>query len=64
LSADPLASLERWVSDIADGTGHALNFPPIADSDREVSGLYGMIHPNASDTLTVRSVFVIDPTRR
>jgi alkyl hydroperoxide reductase subunit AhpC len=52
------------VGDIADATGHALNFPLIADPDRKVSDLYGMIHPNASDTLTVRSVFVIGPDKK
>ena len=64
LSVDPLGSHERWVSDIADATGHALNFPLIADSDRKVAGLYGMIHPNASDTLTVRSVFLIGSDKK
>src|SRR6267143_4734329 len=59
LSVDPLAEHERWKGDIRDVTGHALNFPLIADPDRSVANLYGMIHPNASDTATVRSVFVI-----
>ena len=44
--------------------GHALNFPMIADADRKVADLYDMIHPNASDTLTVRSVFVIGPDNK
>ncbi len=44
--------------------GARLNFPLIADADRKVSDLYGMIHPNASDTLTVRSVFVIGPDKK
>jgi alkyl hydroperoxide reductase subunit AhpC len=59
LSVDPLSEHERWKHDIRDVTGHALNFPLIADPDRSVANLYGMIHPNASDTATVRSVFVI-----
>lgn len=64
LSVDPLDSHHRWVGDIAETQGAALNFPLLADADRKVSDLYGMIHPNASDTFTVRSVFVIDPQRK
>jgi alkyl hydroperoxide reductase subunit AhpC len=64
LSVDPLAEHDRWKSDIRDVTGHALNFPLIADPDRAVANLYGMIHPNASDTATVRSVFVIGPDNK
>ncbi len=64
LSVDPIDSHERWVSDIADATGYALNYPLIADPDRKVADLYGMIHPNASDTMTVRSVFVIGPDKK
>jgi thioredoxin-dependent peroxiredoxin len=64
LSVDPLDSHDRWKQDIADVTGHALNFPLIADHDRKVADLYGMIHPNASDTATVRSVFVIGPDHK
>ncbi|MDR3416287.1 MAG: peroxiredoxin [Nevskia sp.] len=64
LSVDPLGSHEGWSRDIAETQGHALNFPLIADPDRKVSTLYGMIHPKASDTFTVRSVFVIDPARK
>ena len=59
LSVDPLGSHAGWAQDIKDVTGHALNFPLIADPDRKVADLYDMIHPNASDTMTVRSVFVI-----
>ena len=59
LSVDGLDEHERWAQDIRDVTGHALNFPLIADPDRSIANLYGMIHPNASDTATVRSVFVI-----
>lgn len=61
LSVDPVDSHVRWEEDIRDVTGHAVNFPMIADPDRRVADLYDMIHPNASDTLTVRSVFVIGP---
>lgn len=64
LSVDPLDSHERWEGDIKDVTGHAVNFPMIADPERTVSNLYDMIHPNASDTLTVRSVFVIGPDHK
>jgi alkyl hydroperoxide reductase subunit AhpC len=59
LSVDPLADHHRWKNDIQDVTGYALNFPLIADPDRRVANLYDMLHPNASDTATVRSLFVI-----
>jgi alkyl hydroperoxide reductase subunit AhpC len=52
-----------WVSDIEETQG-ALNYPLLADADRKVSELYGMIHPNADSTATVRSVFVIDPKKK
>ena len=64
LSVDPVDSHERWESDIADVTGNAVNFPMIADPDRTIADLYDMIHPNASDTTTVRSVFVIGPDNK
>ena len=64
LSVDPVDSHEGWVQDIEDVTGHALNFPLIADHDRKVSDLYDMIHPNADDTMTVRSVFVVGPDNK
>src|SRR5262252_1672198 len=64
LSVDPLGSHKEWASDIKETQGHALNFPLIADPDKKVSNLYGMIHPNASDTFTVRSVFVIGPDKK
>jgi alkyl hydroperoxide reductase subunit AhpC len=64
LSVDGLADHDRWKSDIADVTGHTLNFPLIADPDRSIASLYDMIHPNASDTATVRSVFVIGPDNK
>jgi alkyl hydroperoxide reductase subunit AhpC len=64
LSVDPVESHLRWEGDIARVTGHAVGFPMIGDPDRRVSTLYGMIHPNAADTTTVRSVFVIGPDDR
>jgi alkyl hydroperoxide reductase subunit AhpC len=64
LSVDPVSSHESWSADIADTQGVALNFPLIADHDRRISNLLGLIHPNASDTATVRSVFVIDPHKK
>jgi len=64
LSVDPTDSHRGWSKDIEETQGAKLNFPLIADHDRKVSDLYGMIHPNANDTLTVRSVFVIDPNRK
>ena len=59
LSVDPVDSHERWEADIAEVTGNKVNFPMIADPDHTVADLYDMIHPNASDTATVRSVFII-----
>jgi alkyl hydroperoxide reductase subunit AhpC len=59
LSVDGLGDHARWTEDIREVTGHALNFPLIADPDRRVADLYDMIHPNASDTATVRSVFIV-----
>ena len=59
LSVDPLDAHAKWSQDIADVTGHAPNFPMIADPEKKVANLYDMLHPNASDTATVRSVFVI-----
>lgn len=64
LSVDPMDSHKAWVGDIKETQGHALNFPLIADADRKISNLYGMIHPNANDTLTVRSVFIIGPDKK
>jgi alkyl hydroperoxide reductase subunit AhpC len=64
LSVDPIESHERWQADIEDTQGVKLNFPLIADSDRKISDLYGMIHPNADDTFTVRSVFVVGPDNK
>lgn len=64
LSVDPLESHKGWEKDIEETQGAKVNFPMIADSDRKVSDLYDMIHPNASDTLTVRSVYVIGPDKK
>jgi thioredoxin-dependent peroxiredoxin len=64
LSVDPLDSHEGWAKDIEETQGIALNFPVIADADRKVSNLYDMIHPNASETFTVRSVYVIGPDKK
>jgi alkyl hydroperoxide reductase subunit AhpC len=64
LSVDPLGSHEGWAKDIEETQGAALNFPLIADHDRKVADLYDMIHPNASETATVRSVYVIGPDKK
>lgn len=64
LSVDSVESHVKWESDIAETQGTAVNFPMIGDSDRNVSNLYDMIHPNANDTLTVRSVFIIGPDKK
>ena len=64
LSVDKLEDHEGWSRDIAETQGTPLNFPLIADPDFKVANLYGMIHPNASDRFTVRSVFVIDPNKK
>jgi len=64
LSVDPLESHQLWESDIHDVTGNAVNFPMIADPDRTIAMLYDMIHPNASETTTVRSVFIIGPDHK
>ncbi|MEP9352905.1 peroxiredoxin [Xanthobacter sp. KR7-65] len=64
LSVDAIDNHPAWVGDIKDATGATLNFPLIADSDRKVSDLYDLIHPNANDTLTVRSVFIIGPDKK
>jgi alkyl hydroperoxide reductase subunit AhpC len=64
LSVDPLKDHESWSGDIEETQGVAPNFPLIADDDKKVADLYDMIHPNASDTATVRSVFVIGPDKK
>jgi thioredoxin-dependent peroxiredoxin len=64
LSVDPVESHLKWEKDITEVTGHTVNFPLIGDPDRAVATLYDMIHPNASDSQTVRSVFVIGPDNK
>ncbi len=64
LSVDGLDNHDKWVNDIKETQGYKPNFPIIADENRKVSDLYGMIHPKANDTLTVRSVFVIGPDKK
>jgi alkyl hydroperoxide reductase subunit AhpC len=64
LSVDSVGSHLEWEKDIAETQGQAVNFPMIGDPGRTVATLYDMIHPNANDTLTVRSVFVIDPNHK
>jgi alkyl hydroperoxide reductase subunit AhpC len=64
LSVDPIASHHGWVKDINETQSTTVNFPIIADQDRKVSDLYDMIHPNANETFTVRSVFVIGPDKK
>jgi alkyl hydroperoxide reductase subunit AhpC len=71
LSVDPVSDHEKWVGDIAETQGHAVNFPVIGDHDLTVSKLYDMIHPNASggartanDNATIRSVFIIGPDKK
>ena len=64
LSVDPLKSHEGWISDINETQNTKVNFPMIADADRQVALLYDMIHPEASATATVRSVFIIDAQKK
>lgn len=64
LSVDPVESHLRWIGDINETQGTEVNFPIIADADRKVSLLYDLIHPNASATATVRSLFIIDPAKK
>ena len=64
LSVDPLKDHEGWINDINETQNTKVNFPMIADHDRKVSVLYDMIHPNASENFTVRSVFVIGPDKK
>lgn len=64
LSVDPVDSHKKWIDDINETQNTRVNFPIIADADRKVSQLYDMIHPNASETFTVRSLFVIDPNKK
>jgi alkyl hydroperoxide reductase subunit AhpC len=64
VSVDSVDSHQRWTLDIEDTQGVKLNFPILADADRKVATLYDMIHPEANDTFTVRSVFVIDHNKK
>jgi alkyl hydroperoxide reductase subunit AhpC len=64
LSVDGVSDHEGWSRDIAETQGAALNFPLVADPTREVANAYGMLHPNADTTATVRSVFVIDDQKK
>lgn len=64
LSVDPVDSHQRWIGDINETQHTTVNFPIIADADRKVSELYDLIHPNASTTATVRSLFIIDPNKK
>ena len=64
VSVDSVEDHKAWANDIQETQGNAVNFPIIGDTDRKVSELYDMIHPNAGDTSTVRSVFIIDPNKK
>ncbi|NBB09072.1 peroxiredoxin [Pseudomonas sp. SLFW] len=64
LSVDSAESHVKWIDDINTTQNTIVNFPILADADRKVSDLYDLIHPNASETLTVRSLFVIDPNKK
>ena len=64
LSVDSRESHDRWVLDINETQNTTVNFPIVADEDRTVASAYGMIHPEADNTLTVRSVFIIDPNKK
>jgi thioredoxin-dependent peroxiredoxin len=64
ISVDSRESHEGWIPDINETQGTTINFPLIADPDRKVADLYGMIPPNAGDTVTVRSVFIIGPDKK
>ncbi|MGI8555811.1 MAG: peroxiredoxin [Pyrinomonadaceae bacterium] len=64
LSVDPSDAHHEWAKDIEETQGAKLNFPLIADHDKKIADLYDMIHPNASDTATVRSVFVVGPDKK
>lgn len=64
VSVDPLDKHKGWVKDINETQNTTVDFPIIADSDRKVADLYDMIHPNASETATVRSLFIIGPDKK
>jgi thioredoxin-dependent peroxiredoxin len=64
LSVDDAESHKGWIGDIEETQSCSVNYPILADGDRKVADLYGMIHPNANNTLTVRSVFIVDPNKK
>ncbi len=64
ISVDPLESHKGWINDINETQSCTMNYPIIADPDRNVATMYGMIHPNALDNLTVRSVFIVGPDKK
>lgn len=64
LSVDPLSDHHEWTKDIEETQSVKMNFPLIADEDRKIAEAYDMIHPNATDKVTVRTVFIIDPNRK
>ena len=64
VSVDDVASHKKWIGDIEETQKAKMNFPILGDADKKVSNLYDMIHPEANDTLTVRSVFIIDPKKK
>lgn len=64
LSVDPVDDHKKWIGDIEETQGVTMNFPIIADVDRQVSDLYQMIHPNADPKVTVRAVYIIDPNKK
>jgi thioredoxin-dependent peroxiredoxin len=64
VSVDDVESHKKWIGDIEETQATKMNFPILGDADRKVSKLYDMIHPEANDTLTVRSVFIIDPNKK
>lgn len=64
LSVDPVDKHQGWIQDINETQDVEVNFPIVADENKEVAEAYGMIHPNASETHTVRSLFVIDPAKK
>lgn len=64
LSVDPVEAHLKWIEDIEETQDIQVDFPILADADRKVSDLYDLIHPNASDTQTVRSLFIIDPAKK
>ena len=64
LSVDSVESHKKWVNDINETQNTTVNYPILADEDKSVAHLYGMIHPKALDTLTVRTVFIVDPNKK